>query len=151
MMAGFEDHPMVRATFDEASAVLGEDLWALVTDGPTGPQPDDQYTARDADGGCCRLARVAAARGRCQRSSRGIASANTGAVAASACVPRRDSARALPGASDAEAVTAGSFSAMAAILSLGAESVGPPARSGAGQVVEPVNFNTPEDRDRRPP
>jgi [acyl-carrier-protein] S-malonyltransferase len=34
MMAGFEDHPMVRATFDEASAVLGEDLWALVTDGP---------------------------------------------------------------------------------------------------------------------
>jgi len=34
MMAGFEDHPIVRTTFNEASTVLGEDLWALVTDGP---------------------------------------------------------------------------------------------------------------------
>ncbi|MBN8479251.1 MAG: ACP S-malonyltransferase, partial [Burkholderiales bacterium] len=34
MMAGWEEHPEVRATFDEASAALGEDLWALVTDGP---------------------------------------------------------------------------------------------------------------------
>ena len=34
MMAGFDDHPVVKATFGEASAVLGEDLWGLVTDGP---------------------------------------------------------------------------------------------------------------------
>ena len=34
MMAGFDAHPAVRATFDEASAVLGQDLWALVTSGP---------------------------------------------------------------------------------------------------------------------
>jgi len=34
MMAGFDGHPAVRATFDEASAVLGQDLWTLVTDGP---------------------------------------------------------------------------------------------------------------------
>ena len=34
MMAGWDDHPVVRATFDEASEALGDDLWALVTDGP---------------------------------------------------------------------------------------------------------------------
>ena len=34
MMAGWDDHPAVRATFDEASDALGDDLWTLVTDGP---------------------------------------------------------------------------------------------------------------------
>src|SRR5262249_8562421 len=34
MMAGFEGHPLVRATFDEASTALGDDLWAIVNDGP---------------------------------------------------------------------------------------------------------------------
>jgi hypothetical protein len=33
MMAGFDAHPAIRATFDEASAVLRQDLWALVTSG----------------------------------------------------------------------------------------------------------------------
>ncbi|NDP42013.1 MAG: ACP S-malonyltransferase, partial [Aromatoleum sp.] len=33
MMTGFDGHPAVRATFTEASDALGEDLWALVTDG----------------------------------------------------------------------------------------------------------------------
>ena len=47
MMAGFDAHPAIRATFDEASEVLGQDLWALVTDGPGGrPQPDRQHAAR---------------------------------------------------------------------------------------------------------
>ena len=36
MMAGFEAHPAVRATFAEASDVLGQDLWTMV---PTGPRP----------------------------------------------------------------------------------------------------------------
>lgn len=34
MMGGFAAHPVVRETFAEASAVLGEDLWALVENGP---------------------------------------------------------------------------------------------------------------------
>ena len=34
MMNGFAAHPVVRETFAEASDVLGEDLWALVADGP---------------------------------------------------------------------------------------------------------------------
>ena len=34
MMNGFAAHPIVRETFAEASEVLGEDLWALVEQGP---------------------------------------------------------------------------------------------------------------------
>ena len=34
MMAAYGDHPVIRATFDEASAALGRDLWLLVTTGP---------------------------------------------------------------------------------------------------------------------
>jgi [acyl-carrier-protein] S-malonyltransferase len=34
MMAAYGDSPVIRKTFDEASNVLGRDLWQLVTDGP---------------------------------------------------------------------------------------------------------------------
>ena len=36
MMDGFAAHPVVRATFAEASDALGEDLWALVDEGTGG-------------------------------------------------------------------------------------------------------------------
>ncbi len=34
MMAAYGDNPVIRATFDEASTVLGRDLWQLVGEGP---------------------------------------------------------------------------------------------------------------------
>ena len=34
MMAAYGDSPVIRATFDEASASLGRDLWQLVAEGP---------------------------------------------------------------------------------------------------------------------
>ncbi|GLS05480.1 malonyl CoA-acyl carrier protein transacylase [Chitiniphilus shinanonensis] len=34
MLAGFADAAVVKATFDEASAALNQDLWQLVTEGP---------------------------------------------------------------------------------------------------------------------
>ena len=34
MMAGYDAFPVVRETFAEASAVLREDLWAIVSEGP---------------------------------------------------------------------------------------------------------------------
>lgn len=34
MMAAYCDAPVIRATFDEASAALGDDLWAMVANGP---------------------------------------------------------------------------------------------------------------------
>ncbi len=38
MMAGFADLPVVKATFEEASRILGEDLWALSEQGPAEAQ-----------------------------------------------------------------------------------------------------------------
>jgi [acyl-carrier-protein] S-malonyltransferase len=38
MMAGFVDLPIVKQTFDEASSVLGRDLWQLAQDGPAEAQ-----------------------------------------------------------------------------------------------------------------
>ena len=35
MMAGFDSLPIVKTTFDEASDLLGADLWKMVADGPT--------------------------------------------------------------------------------------------------------------------
>jgi [acyl-carrier-protein] S-malonyltransferase len=34
MMSAYGDLPVIRQTFDEASEALGEDLWAMVNDGP---------------------------------------------------------------------------------------------------------------------
>lgn len=34
MMSAYGDAAVVRATFDEGSAALGDDLWALVAEGP---------------------------------------------------------------------------------------------------------------------
>ena len=34
MMAAYGDAAVVRATFDEASAALGQDIWQLLVDGP---------------------------------------------------------------------------------------------------------------------
>lgn len=34
MMSGFDAHPVIRRTFDEASEALGEDLWQLAMAGP---------------------------------------------------------------------------------------------------------------------
>ena len=34
MMAAYGDSPVIRATFDEASAALGRDLWQLVGEAP---------------------------------------------------------------------------------------------------------------------
>ena len=60
MMAAYGDAAVVRATFDEASSVLGDDLWAMVADGPaevltqtvntcllyTSPSPRDRTRSR---------------------------------------------------------------------------------------------------------
>ena len=34
MMGAYGESAVVRATFDEASATLGQDLWQLLSDGP---------------------------------------------------------------------------------------------------------------------
>jgi [acyl-carrier-protein] S-malonyltransferase len=147
MMAGFEGHPVVRATFDEASAALGEDLWALVTDGPedalnqtVNTQPAmltagiAVWRAWQAAGGAAPVVVAGHSLGEY------TALVAAGALAFRDAVPLvRYRAQAMQ-----DAVPAG-VGAMAAILGLDAASVAAAcAEAAQGQVVEPVNFNTPE-------
>ena len=147
MMAGFDGHPAVRATFAEASDLLGQDLWALVTDGPeddlnrtVNTQPVmltagiAVWRAWQAAGG----ASPALVAGHSLGEYTALVAA--GALAFQDAVPLvRFRAQAMQ-----EAVPAG-VGAMAAILGLDAEGVAAAcAEARHGQVVEPVNFNTPE-------
>ena len=147
MMAGFEAHPTVKATFDEASAVLGEDLWMLVTDGPEealnrtfNTQPVmltagvALWRAWQAAGGVT----PAIVAGHSLGEYTALVAA--GALAFRDAVPLvRFRAKVMQ-----EAVPAG-VGAMAAILGLDAGAVAAACAEAAhGQVVEPVNFNTPE-------
>jgi len=146
MMAGWEAHPAVRATFDEASETLGEDLWALVTDGPgealnltTNTQPVmlaagvAAWRAWVADGG----PRPAVVAGHSLGEYAALVAA--GALAFRDAVPLvRFRAQAMQ-----EAVPAG-VGAMAAILGAADDALADACREAAqGQVVEPVNFNSP--------
>jgi len=151
MMAGFDAHPAIRATFDEASEVLGQDLWALVT---TGPEADLNQTVNTQpvmlaagvavwrawnDAGGAKPEFVAG-----HSLGEYTALVAAGAIAFGDAVPLvRYRAAAMQ-----EAVPSG-VGAMAAILGLDAASVAgvcaeTVARMGSGRVVEPVNFNGPE-------
>jgi len=147
MMAGFEGHPRVRATFDEASTALGDDLWTLVNDGPeealnqtVNTQPVmltagvAVWRAWQAAGG----AMPAVVAGHSLGEYTALVAA--GAIAFRDAVPLvRYRAQAMQ-----DAVPAG-VGAMAAILGLDAGGVAAAcAEAAQGQVVEPVNFNTPE-------
>jgi len=147
MMAGFADHPAVRATFAEASAVLGQDLWALVTDGPeddlnrtVNTQPVmltagiAVWRAWKAVGGEAPTVVAGHSLGEY------TALVCAGALAFNDAVPLvRFRAQAMQ-----DAVPAG-VGAMAAILGLDAAAVAAACEEAKqGQVVEPVNFNTPE-------
>jgi [acyl-carrier-protein] S-malonyltransferase len=147
MMAGFAEHPVVRETFAEASAVLGQDLWTLVTDGPeddlnrtVNTQPAmltagiAVWRAWKAVGG----AAPAIVAGHSLGEYTALVAA--GALAFSDAVPLvRFRAQAMQ-----DAVPAG-VGAMAAILGLDAAAVAAACEEARqGQVVEPVNFNTPE-------
>jgi [acyl-carrier-protein] S-malonyltransferase len=146
MMAGWDDHPVVRATFDEASEALGDDLWALVTDGPaealnltTNTQPVmlaagvAAWRAWQAVGG----ATPAVLAGHSLGEYSALVAA--GALAFHDAVPLvRFRAQAMQ-----DAVPPG-VGAMAAILGGDDDAIREACREAAqGEVVEPVNFNSP--------
>jgi [acyl-carrier-protein] S-malonyltransferase len=151
MMAGYDAHPAVRATFAEASDVLAQDLWALVTDGPeddlnrtVNTQPVmltagiAVWRAWQAAGGA--MPAIVAGHSLGEYTALVVAEA----ILFQDAVPLvRFRAQAMQ-----EAVPAG-VGAMAAILGLDAASVAAAcaeavAHPNERQVVEPVNFNTPE-------
>jgi [acyl-carrier-protein] S-malonyltransferase len=147
MMAGFADHAIVRTTFDEASAVLGEDLWALVTDGP-----EDALNQTVNTQPVMLTAGVAvwrawqAAGGATPTVMAGHSLGEYTALVASRALAFADAVPLVRFRAQTmqEAVPSG-VGAMAAILGLDSTGVAAAcAEAAQGQVVEAVNFNTPE-------
>ncbi len=146
MMDGFAAHPVVRETFAEASSALGQDLWALVEQGPaeslnmtTNTQPVmlttgiAVYRAWIASGGA--TPEVLAGHSLGEYSALVAA----GSLAFGDAVPLvRFRAQVMQ-----DAVPAG-VGAMAAIMGGDDDAVAAAcAEAAQGQVVEPVNFNAP--------
>ena len=147
MMAGYGDSAVVRATFDEASTVLGRDLWQLASDGPAEAQAqtvNTQPLMLTADIAVYRLwlekggmppALVA-----------GHSLGEYSALVAAGVLQLKDAvplvelrARAMQAA-----VPAGE-GAMAAVMGLDAAAViAACAEAAQGQVVQAVNFNEPK-------
>lgn len=147
MMTAYGDSPVIRATFDEASAALGRDLWQLVCEGPAealnqtvNTQPL-MLTAGAAvwrmwiDKGGLMPAVVA-----------GHSLGEYSALVAAGVLELKDAVPLVELRAKAmqEAVPAGT-GAMAAVLSLDAEAVKAACSEAAqGEVVQAVNFNSPE-------
>jgi [acyl-carrier-protein] S-malonyltransferase len=146
MMAKFADSAIVRSTFDDASEVLGYDLWKLVTDGPADDLNATERTqpAMLAGGiATWRLwleqkgTRPAVVTGHSLGEFTALTAA--GAIDFNACI---DLVR-FRGQVMQEAVPKGTGS-MAALLGLDdAEVEAACAEAAAGSVVEAVNYNAP--------
>lgn len=146
MMAHYGDAPVVRATFDEASAALGRDLWQLASEGPAealNQTVNTQPLMLTAGVAVYRLWREKG--GALPAMVAGHSLGEYAALVAAGVLKLTDAvplvelrARAMQ-----EAVPAGE-GAMAAILGLDATAVSAAcAEAAQGQVVEAVNFNEP--------
>ena len=121
MMAAYGDAAVVRATFDEASAALGDDLWQMVADGPAELLSQTVNTQP-----VMLTAGIAAWRLWLEKGGR---------------KPAVVAGHSLGAAAMQEAVPMGT-GAMAAILGLDDEGIRAAcAESAQGEVAEPVNFN----------
>ena len=144
MMAAYGDAAVVRATFDEASGALGDDLWTMVADGPA------EVLARTVNTQPVRLtAGIAAWRlwrergGRMPAVVAGHSLGEYSALVAAGVIELKDAVPLvrLRAAAMQEAVPFGA-GAMAAILGLDDAGVAAAcAEAAQGEVVEPVNFN----------
>jgi [acyl-carrier-protein] S-malonyltransferase len=144
MMSAYGDAAVVRATFDEASAALGDDLWAMVADGPAEALAQTVNTQP-----VMLTAGVAVWRLWCEKGGRKpavVAGHSLGEYAALVAAGVLDLKDAVPlvrlrAAAMQEAVPLGT-GAMAAVLGLdNAGIVAACAEAAQGEVVEPVNFN----------
>ena len=144
MMAAYGDATVVRATFDEASATLGDDLWAMVVDGPA-----ETLTQTVNTQPVMLTAGIAVWRlwleqgGRQPAVVAGHSLGEYSALVAAGVIDFKDAVPLvrLRAAAMQQAVPVGT-GAMAAILGLDtAGIVAACAEAGQGEVVEPVNFN----------
>lgn len=146
MMAAYGDAPVVRATFDEASAALGEDLWTMVAEGPA-----EKLALTVNTQPIMLTAGVAAWRlweslgGKTPAVVAGHSLGEYSALVAAGALKLSDAVPLvrLRAAAMQEAVPA-STGAMAAILGLDDDGIAAAcAEAAQGEVVEPVNFNAP--------
>ena len=150
MMAAYGDSPVIRSTFDEASATLGQDLWQLATDGPSALLAQTVNTQP-----LMLTAAIAAYRlwlekgGKLPSVVAGHSLGEYSALVAAGVVDFRDAVPLvrLRAAAMQEAVPVGT-GAMAAILNLDDEKIREAcieaeSEVGNGEVVAPVNFNAP--------
>ena len=150
MMAAYGDSSIIRSTFDEASATLGQDLWQLVADGPA------ELLAQTVNTQPLMLTSAIAAYrlwldkgGRTPAVVAGHSLGEYSALVAAEVIDFKDAVPLvrLRAAAMQEAVPVGT-GAMAAILNLDDEKireacVEAEAEVGNGEVVAPVNFNAP--------
>jgi [acyl-carrier-protein] S-malonyltransferase len=144
MMAAYGDAAVVRATFDEASAALGDDLWQMVADGPA------EMLAQTVNTQPVMLtAGIAAWRlwlekgGRTPAVVAGHSLGEYAALVAAGVLELKDAVPLvrLRAAAMQAAVPVGT-GAMAAILGLDDDGIRAAcAEAAQGEVVEPVNFN----------
>lgn len=147
MMAAYGESAVVRATFDEASAALGQDLWQLLAEGPSEALAQTVNTQP-----VMLTAGVAVYRlwldkgGKVPAVVAGHSLGEYSALVAAGVLAFADAVPLvrLRAAAMQAAVPAGE-GAMAAILGLQDRQVAEAcAEAAAGEVVEPVNFNGPD-------
>lgn len=147
MMSGYGESPVIRATFDEASAALGRDLWQLASEGPAEAQAqtvNTQPLMLTADVAVYRLWLEKG--GRPPALVAGHSLGEYAALVAAGVLQLKDAvplvelrARAMQ-----SAVPAGE-GAMAAVMGLDAAAViAACAEAAQGLVVQAVNFNEPK-------
>lgn len=147
MMAAYGDAPVIRATFDEASAALGRDLWQLVTEGPAealNQTVNTQPLMLTAD---IAVYRLWLEKGGAQPALvAGHSLGEYAALVAAGVLPLKDAVPLVELRAKAmqTAVPAGE-GAMAAVMGLDAAAVVEAcAEAAQGQVVQAVNFNEPK-------
>ena len=147
MMAAYGDSPVIRATFDEASAALGRDLWQLAADGPAEAQSQTVNTQPLMLTADIAVYRLWLERGGMPPAIvAGHSLGEYSALVAAGVLQLKDAvplvelrARAMQAA-----VPAGE-GAMAAVMGLDAAAVIEAcAEAAQGQVVQAVNFNEPK-------
>jgi len=146
MMTAYGDLPAIRQTFDEASAALGEDLWALAESGPAEAQALTVNTQP-----LMLAAGVAVWRAWCDLGGpapafvAGHSLGEYGALVAAGVLDFADAIKLVRLRAQAmqEAVPAGQ-GAMAALLGLDEPATRQACQEAAqGEVVEPANLNSP--------
>ena len=147
MMAAYGDNPVIRETFSEASTALGRDLWQLVAEGPAealNQTVNTQPLMLTAGVAVYRLWQQMG--GRTPSVVAGHSLGEYSALVAANVLPLADAVPLVELRAKAmqQAVPNG-VGAMAAILGLDVPSIEAAcAESAQGQVVQAVNFNSPE-------